>query len=393
MQAKAIDWLTTHAKDENPFFMYLCFLKVHNPNNPSPRWKGKSPGGGTYLDALMELDDNTGQVVQAIRNLGLAENTLVVWTTDNGAWVDAWPDAGYTPFRGMKGSSFEGGFRVPAIAWWPGHIKGGQVNMDMWSHMDWWPTFAKLAGLEPPPHDWKDNDGKPIIFDGIDLSESLLGTGPGKRETFVYFNDQSFGGLRVKNYKTLFTAKDTWLGQDQTLKIPALYDLWWAPGEQYDIVFDGAAPTRGDFKTSPGRYSGQDNGWIGLYMTPVLTHGSRWRRTRTFPINPSALALTRLSRRPTGKDRDNARRKGRPLGRPFCLFRALLSPRSDPCGATSHGVPPMRRGGAGCVPTELSRAASHAKLARKLSKTCAAWLLCCQKSAECCLPALSWWHS
>ena len=121
MRAHAIDWLTAHAKDDNPFFMYLCFLKVHNPNNPSPRWKGKSPGGGNYLDSLMELDDNSGQVVQAIRDLGLAENTLVVWTTDNGAWIDAWPDAGYTPFRGMKGSSFEGGVRVPAIAWWPGH--------------------------------------------------------------------------------------------------------------------------------------------------------------------------------------------------------------------------------------------------------------------------------
>jgi hypothetical protein len=85
------------------------------------------------------------------------------------------------------------------------------------------------------------------------LSDSLLGTGPGKRESFVYFNDQSFGGIRVKNYKTLYTAKDTWLGQDQNLKIPALYDLWWDPGEQYDIVFNGAAPTRGDLKTSPGR--------------------------------------------------------------------------------------------------------------------------------------------
>ena len=73
MRAEAIDWLKAHAQDVDPFFMYLCFLKVHNPNNPSPRWKGKSPGGGTYLDALMELDDNSGQVVQAIRDLGLAE--------------------------------------------------------------------------------------------------------------------------------------------------------------------------------------------------------------------------------------------------------------------------------------------------------------------------------
>jgi arylsulfatase len=184
----------------------------------------------------------------------------------------------------MKGSSFEGGFRVPAIAWWPGHIKPGTVNTDMWSHMDWWPTFAKLAGLEPPPHDWKDNDGKPIIFDGIDLSDSLLGAGPGKRDYFIYFNDQSFGGIRVKNYKTLYTAKDTWLGQEQSLKIPALYDLWWDPGEQYDIVFNGAAPTRGDFKTSPGRYSGQDNGWIGLYVTPVQTRF--WEELKTHPNIP-----------------------------------------------------------------------------------------------------------
>ncbi len=269
IRATAIDWIKAHAKDANPFFMYLCFQKVHNPNNPSPHWKGKSPGGGNYLDALMELDDNTGQVIQAIRDLGIAENTLVVWTTDNGAWIDAWPDAGYTPFRGMKGTPFEGGFRVPAIAWWPGQIKPGSVNMDMWSHMDWWPTFARLAGLAPPPHEWKDNEGNAIIFDGIDLSDSLLGKGSGTRESFIYFNGLTFGGLRVKSYKGLFTAKDTWLGPERPLKLLALYDLLWDPGEQYDMVFNGAAPTHGN-QTSPGRYSGQDNGWIAVYLNPVL---------------------------------------------------------------------------------------------------------------------------
>jgi len=284
MRETAINWMKQHAKDDKPFFIYLNFEKVHNPNNPSPRWKGKSPGGGHYLDALMELDDNSGQVVQAIRDLGIAENTLVVWTTDNGAWLDAWPDAGHTPFRGMKGSSFEGGFRVPAIAWWPGKIKPGSLNTDIFSHMDWWPTFAKLAGLEPPPHDWKDNDGKPIIFDGIELTDSLFATGPGKREAFIYFNDQSFGGVRVRNYKSLYTAKDTWLGPDLSLKIPAVYDLWWDPGEQYDIVFNGAAPTRGDLKTSPGRYSGEDNGWIGLYITPVMDQF--WDELKTHPNIP-----------------------------------------------------------------------------------------------------------
>jgi arylsulfatase len=266
MRARAIEWIKQHAKDPKPFFVYLCFEKVHNPNNPSPRWKGKSPGGGNYLDALMELDDNSGQVVQALRDLGISENTIVIWTTDNGAWVDAWPDAGYTPFRGMKGSPFEGGYRVPAIAWWPGKIKAASVNTDMFSHMDWWPTLARIAGLEAPPREWKDNEGQAIIFDGIDQSDVLLGKGPGKRDTFLYFNDQSFGGVRVNNFKALWTAKDTWLGPDLFMKAPAVYDLLWDPGEQYDILFNGAAPTRGDLKSSPGRFSGSDNGWIALYV-------------------------------------------------------------------------------------------------------------------------------
>ena len=117
----AVKYIQKHASDEKPFFMYVCFMKVHNPNNPSPRFKGKSAGGGNYLDSLMELDDNSGQILQAIRDAGIDENTIVVWTTDNGAWIDAWPDAGYTPFRGMKGTSFEGGFRCPSIVWvaWP----------------------------------------------------------------------------------------------------------------------------------------------------------------------------------------------------------------------------------------------------------------------------------
>ncbi len=118
--------------------------------------------------------------------------------------------------------------------------------------MDWWPTFARLAGLEPPAREWKDNESQPIIFDGIDQSDSLLSKGPGKRENFIYFNDQSFGGVRVKNFKALWTAKDTWLGPELFMKTPAVYDLLWDPGEQYDILFNGAAPTRGDLKSSPG---------------------------------------------------------------------------------------------------------------------------------------------
>ena len=268
----AIKWLKDDSRDARPFFMYLNFMKVHQPNFPAPEWKGKSPAGMPYQDALMELDNNSGRVVQTIRDLGIAENTLVIWTTDNGAWVDAWPDAGYTPFRGMKGSAYEGGFRVPAIAWWPGRIRPGAVATEMMSHMDWWPTFATLAGLTPPPHIWQDNKGQPIVFDGLDNSDYLLGRGPSRRDTMFYYYDQSFGGVRVKNYKFLFTAKDGWLGPSLPLtSAPALYNLLWDPAEQYDITFNGAAPTHGDLRTSPGRFAGPDHGWaITNYLTPAL---------------------------------------------------------------------------------------------------------------------------
>ncbi len=265
-----VNYIKKHAKDDAPFFMYVCFMKVHNPNNPSPRFKGKSQAGGNYLDSLMELDDNSGQVLQAVRDAGIDKNTIIVWTTDNGAWIDAWPDAGYTPFRGMKGTSFEGGFRCPALVRWPGHIKPGSVANQMMSHMDWWPTFVKLAGGTPPSHIWKDNNGKPIVFDGIDNSDYILSKGPSRRNHFFYINDLSFGGIRVDNFKLLYTCKDTWLGPELNLAFPSLYNLWWDPGEAYDCTFNGAAPTRGDLKTSPGRFSGSDHGWIIILAQPYM---------------------------------------------------------------------------------------------------------------------------
>jgi arylsulfatase A-like enzyme len=307
MREDAVQYIKAHAKDEKPFFMYLCFMKVHNPNNPSPRFKGKSPGTGSYLDSLTELDDNSGQVLQAIRDSGIAENTLVVWTTDNGAWIDAWPDAGYTPFRGMKGTAFEGGFRVPCMAWWPGHIKAGTVANEMMSHLDWWPTFVKLAGGTPPPHLWKDNKGKDIVFDGIENCDYILGKGPSKRDHFFYINDLSFGGLRVTNFKVLFTAKDTWLGPELNLDFPAIYNLFWDPGEQYDMTFRGAAPTRGDLRTSPGRYSGEDHGWaVSLfqpYMQQFFGELAQYPNRPTIPSAGSMNQLVREFNNPPGLNR------------------------------------------------------------------------------------------
>ena len=244
MAQTASEWIKNHAGDDRPFFMYLCFMKLHNPTLPSEVWKGKAPGGHPYLDSLMELDDNTGKVIQAIRDSGIEKNTIVVWFPDNGAWVDVWPDAGYTPFRGAKGTNFEAGFRIPAIIWWPNHVPSGVRNDDIFSNMDVFPTVAKLAGLPAPPRLWKDKAGKPMIFDGVDQSASWFGKGPSNRNNFVYFEDQNYGGFRLNQFKTLYTQRDTWLGYKKDMNIPALYNLQWDPQEQHNLFFSASSGER-----------------------------------------------------------------------------------------------------------------------------------------------------
>ena len=144
----AVEYIKKHAKDDKPFFMDVNFMKMHNPNIPAKAFIGKSHLGN-YSDAMLELDYNIGKVMDAIR--AEAPDTIVIITADNGAWQDAWPDAGSVPFRGEKGSPFEGGFRVPGIMWWPGNIPAGARYGEMMSHIDCWSTLAAMVGLTPPP--------------------------------------------------------------------------------------------------------------------------------------------------------------------------------------------------------------------------------------------------
>ena len=166
------------------------------PDQPGPAFRGKSKLGN-YSNSMLELDDNVGRVMDAIR--AEAPNTIVIITADNGAWQDAWPDAGVTPFRGEKGSVFEGAFRMPGIMWAPGKIPAGVVLDQMMSHMDVWPTTAAMVGLTPPPHgEWVGNDGKPIYFDGIDNSAYVTGKSPtSARNSFIYTDGETFGGVRA----------------------------------------------------------------------------------------------------------------------------------------------------------------------------------------------------
>jgi hypothetical protein len=151
------------------------------------------------------------------------------------------------------------------------------------SHIDCWATLATMVGLTPPPHgEWKDNDGKPIYFDSIGNSAYILGKAPhSARDSWIYISGEAFGGMRADiggdpanpgiriAWKYLTTAKDTWLGPTATLGgIGSIYNLTMDPFEKYDMAFNGAVPTRLP-TTSPGRYSGYDNGWAFSLLDPV----------------------------------------------------------------------------------------------------------------------------
>ena len=142
----SVDYLDRAAKSGKPFFMSINFMKVHQPNMPHPDYIHKSLSKSKYADSVVELDAHIGQIVDKIRQLGLDKDTIVFYTTDNGAWQDVYPDAGYTPFRGTKGTLREGGNRGPAIAWMPGKIKADSKNHDILGGLDLMATFASIAG-------------------------------------------------------------------------------------------------------------------------------------------------------------------------------------------------------------------------------------------------------
>jgi arylsulfatase len=300
----AIDYIKKHAKDDKPFFMDVNFMHMHNPTNPATRFAGKSRLGN-YSDSLMELDDDIGRIMEAIR--AEAPNTIVIVTADNGAWQDAYPDAGTSPFRGEKGSAFEGGWRVPGLMWWPGQIPAGVKYDEMMSHIDCWATLAKTVGLTPPPHGaWVDNNNKPIYFDSIDNSEYILGQAKhSARRSWIYIDGENFMGARADvagdpenpnlsiAWKYLWTAKDTWLGSEQNLgSIGAIYNLTMDPFEKYDMTFNGAMSAR-LAQSSPGKWSGQDNGWVLALISAVV-----------MDFNKSIVDFPSIKRLPGGASND-----------------------------------------------------------------------------------------
>ncbi|MDF7806937.1 arylsulfatase [Pontiellaceae bacterium B12219] len=254
VEASGIKFLEDAAKDpDTPFFININFMKVHQPNLPAPEFIHKSLSKSKYADSVVELDTRIGNVLAKLKELGLDKNTLVFYTTDNGAWQDVYPDAGYTPFRGTKGTVREGGNRVPAIAVWPGKIEPGQRNHDIVGGLDIMATFASVAGVELPK---KDRAGEPIIFDSYDMTPLLTGTGKCARDSWFYFTEVELspGAARVGNYKAVFNLRGDdgahtgglavdsnlgWKGAEKYVAaVPQVFDLWADPQERYDLFMN-----------------------------------------------------------------------------------------------------------------------------------------------------------
>ncbi|MCC7084844.1 MAG: arylsulfatase [Pirellulales bacterium] len=254
VEKSGLGFLEDAARRPNqPFFIHINFMKVHQPNLPAPDYEHKSLSKSKYADSVVELDARIGHVLDKLRELKLDKNTLVFYTTDNGAWQDVYPDAGYTPFRGTKGTVREGGNRVPAIAVWPGKIKANVRNHDIVGGLDLMATFASVAGTKLPE---KDRDGQPMIFDSYDMSPTLFGSGKCARKAWFYFTETELtpGAARVGNYKAVFNLRGDngqatgglavdsnlgWKGSEKYVAtVPQIFDLWQDPQERYDIFMN-----------------------------------------------------------------------------------------------------------------------------------------------------------
>lgn len=227
--AEAVRFVREH-KDA-PFFLYLPHTAVHVPIHPGDKFRGRSPYG-IYNDWVEEVDWSVGQVLDTVRELGLAERTLVIFTSDNGPWLSQGTNAGTAgPLRGGKGGTFEGGVREPTIAWWPGRIHAGTSNDAVAANFDLLPTFVKLAGGKLP------TDNK---IDGEDLSPQLFGRAKkSPHKAHFYFSGNNLQAVRSGPWKLAVAPQSEGLGKPAPTKeqfTPTLYNLDSDIAEQHDVA-------------------------------------------------------------------------------------------------------------------------------------------------------------
>jgi arylsulfatase len=224
------------AKTANkPFFLWWNSTRMHIFTHLKKESEGKT-GLGTYPDGMVEHDGHVGQVLNALKELGLEGNTIVMYSTDNGAEKFTWPDGGTSPFRGEKNTNWEGGYRVPTAIRWPGVIKPGTVHNDIFAHEDMLPTLMAAAGVPDVTEQLKKgmkvgSKTFKVHLDGYNITDALAGKSPSPRHEFFYFNDDgSLVGLRYDQWKIVFAEQradgfDVWQEPFVTLRLPKIFNL------------------------------------------------------------------------------------------------------------------------------------------------------------------------
>ncbi len=244
--ARSLDFIERAHKAGKPFFLWHNDTRMHVWTHLSPQWENKT-GFGLYADGMAELDDVVGRLLKKLDDLGIADNTIVLFSSDNGAELFSWPDGGMHPFKGEKGTTWEGGFRSPALARWPGVIKPGTIVNDIMSHEDWLPTLLAAAG---------DPEMKQKLLKGMTVGEKTFKThldgynfmpffkgevATGPRREFFYFDDNAnLNALRYGNWKIHFAWIEGHLftGKRTAANVPLVVNLRQGPFERTPFESD-----------------------------------------------------------------------------------------------------------------------------------------------------------
>ena len=247
---RAVDFIQRQNKAGKPVFVWVNFTHMHFRTHTKPESLGQSGRWESpYHDTMIDHDKNVGTVLKVLDDLGTADNTFVMYSTDNGPHMNSWPDAAMTPFRNEKNSNWEGAYRVPCIVRWPGHIKPGSVSNDIVAHLDWLPTFLAMAGDTQAKDEllkgYKVGEMTyKVHLDGDNLVPYLTGQVPNSpRVSFLYINDdQQLTGLRYDNWKLVFMEQRApgtlliWANPFTNLRVPKIFNLRTDPYERADLT-------------------------------------------------------------------------------------------------------------------------------------------------------------
>lgn len=248
--ARAAEFIDKQAKAGTPMFVWVNFTHMHFRTHVKPESVGQAGRwNGPYADAMIDHDKNVGTVLDKIDALGIAENTIVMYSTDNGPHMNTWPDAAMTPFRSEKNSNWEGAYRIPALVRWPGQIKPGTVSNQIMSHLDWMPTLLAAAGQPDLTQKLLDGDKVgnttyKVHLDGYNFVPCLSGQEQKcPRDDFFYFSDDGdLTGLRYDNWKFVFAEQratgtlQIWAEPFVRLRLPKIFNLRSDPYERADVT-------------------------------------------------------------------------------------------------------------------------------------------------------------